>query len=117
MKFKIDENLPVDIAELLRKARHDAVTILDQGLGGKDDHLIIEACKRENRVLITLDTDFADIRNYPPQKYKGFIVLRTQKQDKQHIIDLFKKTIQLLEKESIVNNLWIVEETRVRIRG
>ncbi|HYP39961.1 MAG TPA: DUF5615 family PIN-like protein [Chloroflexia bacterium] len=36
MKFKIDENLPVDIAELLRAASHDAVTVIEQGRPDKE---------------------------------------------------------------------------------
>jgi len=31
MKFKIDENLPVEIAVGLRNAGHDAMTVVDQG--------------------------------------------------------------------------------------
>ena len=34
MKFKIDENLPVEVAELLREAGHDAATAIEQQLGG-----------------------------------------------------------------------------------
>jgi Domain of unknown function (DUF5615) len=33
MRFKIDENLPIEVAELLRAAGHDALTVLDQNLG------------------------------------------------------------------------------------
>lgn len=32
MRFKIDENLPHEVAALLRNVGHDAVTILDQGM-------------------------------------------------------------------------------------
>ena len=35
MKFKIDENLPREVAALLRDAGHDAMTVVDQGLGGQ----------------------------------------------------------------------------------
>ena len=37
MKFKIDENLPADIAVLLQEAGYDAMTLLDQKLGGHAD--------------------------------------------------------------------------------
>ena len=37
MKFKVDENLPVEVASMLRHAGHDAVTVLEQHLGGNDD--------------------------------------------------------------------------------
>ena len=40
MRFKIDENLPVEAAELLRQAGHDAVTVLEQHLGGR--HVVLQ---------------------------------------------------------------------------
>jgi len=32
MKFKIDENLPVELAQLLNQCKHNALTVLDQNL-------------------------------------------------------------------------------------
>ena len=37
MKFKRDENLPGEGVQILRAAGHDAVTVLDQRMGGKPD--------------------------------------------------------------------------------
>jgi hypothetical protein len=34
VKFKIDENLPVEIAGLLRVAGYDAITVIEQELRG-----------------------------------------------------------------------------------
>lgn len=34
VQFKLDENLPDEAADLLRAAGHDALTVLDQHLGG-----------------------------------------------------------------------------------
>jgi predicted nuclease of predicted toxin-antitoxin system len=59
MKLEVDENLPVEIALSLREAGHDALTVLDQGLGGYADGHVADVCKRERRALVTLDTDFA----------------------------------------------------------
>jgi predicted nuclease of predicted toxin-antitoxin system len=39
MKFKIDENLPVEIADLFRAAGFDAITVLEQTLGGEADQI------------------------------------------------------------------------------
>jgi hypothetical protein len=36
--------------------------------------------------LVTLDTDFCDIRKYSPQDYHGLIVLRLKRQDKPHVL-------------------------------
>ena len=56
MKFKIDENLPIEAALLLKGDGHDAVTIMEQNLSGTPDPNIAEVCRREGRALITLDT-------------------------------------------------------------
>ena len=72
----MDENLPVELAQLLNQGKHNALTVLDQNLQGSNDPEIINICAQEGRILITLDKDFADIRNYPPHNYPGVIYLR-----------------------------------------
>jgi predicted nuclease of predicted toxin-antitoxin system len=116
MKFKIDENLPIEIAQLLQDSGYDAMTVLDQALGGQQDPTISEICRQEARILVTLDLDFADIRTYPPSQYPGIMVLRVNQQDKQTLISLFQTVIPLLQREQIAQRLWIIEPSQVRIR-
>ncbi|MBM4167189.1 MAG: hypothetical protein FJ218_09780 [Ignavibacteria bacterium] len=117
MKFKTDENLPEEIAYLLREASYDAMSVREQQFGGEDDSIIAKVCLSENRILVTLDDDFSDIRTYPPKNYPGFIVLRVHKQDKFTIINAFKKILPLIQKEFVEHLLWIVEPHRIRVRG
>jgi predicted nuclease of predicted toxin-antitoxin system len=70
MKFKIDENLPIEVAVALREAGHDAMSVVDQGLGGHADAGVADVCRRE-----------------------------------------------LLGEEPLEHRLWIVEESRIRVRG
>jgi predicted nuclease of predicted toxin-antitoxin system len=117
MLFKIDENLPKEVALLLSDAKHDACTVLHQKMKGDPDWKIIRACRREKRILVTLDIDFADIRNYPPAEHDGIIVLRIFDQSKQNVLKIFRKIIPYFENESIQKRLWIVEENTIRIRS
>ena len=117
MKFKIDENLPVEIADLLRSSGHDADTVHDEGLVGSPDANVIGACKSEGRCLITLDLDFSDMRAYTPSDLHGLIIFRLRRQDKTHVIEIARRMISLLEIEPLEQRLWIVDEERVRIRG
>ena len=55
MKFKIDENLPVELADLLQQAGYDAVTVNQQKLSGEKDLILFDICQQEGRVLVTLD--------------------------------------------------------------
>lgn len=116
MKFKTDENLPEEVAELLRGANHDVSTILEQSMGGEPDPDVALVCRREQRALVTFDLGFADIRTYPPDEYHGLIVLRLKRQDKAHVIDVFEQLLPMLETEPLYKRLWIVEEERIRIR-
>jgi predicted nuclease of predicted toxin-antitoxin system len=76
MRAKLDGNVPVEAAGLLRAAGWDCETIYDEGLAGADDPKVAAVCQAEVRVLFTLDLDFADIRTYPPGDYAGIVVLR-----------------------------------------
>ena len=67
MRFKLDENLPIDVAQLLIQHGHDAKTVYDEALDGAKDEQIGEVCLNEERAFVTLDIDFADIRAYPPE--------------------------------------------------
>ena len=117
MKFKVDENLPVESADLLRSAGHDAVTVGDQRLSGAADSAVAGVCRAEGRVLITLDVDFADIRFYPPEMSSGMIVLRAQRQDRMSVLALLRRAMALVEREPLAARLWVIDETRVRVRG
>ena len=117
MQFKIDENLPIEIAELLINAGHNAKTLNDQQLQGAKDPVLIDVCRSEHRVLVTLDMDFSDIRSYPPEEFSGIIVLRVRIQAKHHVIKVFRNIIPLIGSEPLIQRLWIVEETKIRIRG
>ncbi|WP_437572152.1 DUF5615 family PIN-like protein [Sorangium sp. So ce542] len=116
MKLKIDENLPDEVAELMRQAGHDASTVLAQGLGGHPDPDIAAVCAAEGRALLTLDVDFANVRRYSPSSYRGLIVMRLARQDKLYVLAIVRRLLALLEREQVDGRLWIVEEERVRVR-
>ena len=117
MKFKVDENLPVEFAVRLRHEGYDTATAMEQNLSGKSDSDVSSLCQREGRILVTFDTDFADIRTYPPQEFPGFIVFRLQRQDKDHVMGMVDSLLEAFRKENPERTLWIIEEDRIRIRG
>ena len=117
LRFKIDENLPVEAADLLRDHGHDAATVLEQRMGGEIDSTLATACRREERAIITLDLDFSDIRNYPPDQYAGLVVLRLDRQDKPHILEVMRRLQPRLNQEPLKGRLWVVDEDSIRIRG
>ena len=116
MRFKLDENLPADLAGMFRAAGHDAVTVLDQNLGGAGDSDLASVCIREGRAIVTLDIDFADIRTFPPDAYPGLVVFRPSEQSRDHILRIGARLLQVLSDATLVGQLWIIEDSRIRVR-
>jgi predicted nuclease of predicted toxin-antitoxin system len=117
LRFKTDENMPAEVAQLLIAAGHDALTVPDQKLGGKSDPDVAAVCKVEGRAIVTLDLDFGDIRAYPPAGFAGIIVLRLSRLDKPRILTAVRRLLPVLSHETPVGKLWIVDEARVRVRS
>lgn len=116
MKLKTDENLPTEVVTALRAHGHDAISVVEQDLGGAADDAVANVCKMEQRALMTLDLDFADIRAYPPEDYSGIIVVRPNAQTVSAIVALTEQLIRLFETSSPAGQLWILDEFHVRIR-
>ena len=117
MRAKLDENVPVEAAELLRAAGWICDTVQDEGLAGADDPTIGAVCQAEARVLFTLDLDFADIRAYPPSQYVGIVVFRPAEPSRRQVLQLVVRVLPVLAAEWAEHQLWIVEPGRVRVRG
>ncbi|MCI0401630.1 MAG: DUF5615 family PIN-like protein [Gammaproteobacteria bacterium] len=113
MKFKIDENLPVEIAALLQEAGYDATTILDQELGGSADPRIASACRNEDRALVTR-YGFCEHTHVSTKPIPGLNRLR--RQDKLHVVRTFTCLIPVFSTEPLQHRLWIVEDDKIRIR-
>ena len=71
MRFKLDENLPVELLETLRAAGHEADGLRDEGLIGAPDDVVLDLVRRERRVLLTLDKGIANVRAHPPEAHAG----------------------------------------------
>ncbi|MCK6438992.1 MAG: DUF5615 family PIN-like protein [Planctomycetes bacterium] len=116
LRFKIDENLPALVKEVLVTRGHDTHTVEDERLSGTSDGHIGRICVAENRALITLDTDFGNIVKFPPQRFDGIIVLRPLRQDRDSVKKLLHDVLSRLQSEPVAGKLWIVEPRRIRIR-
>lgn len=116
MKFKLDENLPRSARDQLTARDWDVHDVHDEGLEGSLDDRIQTICEAEGRILVTLDTDFADIRRYDPARSPGVIVLRPRDQSIRACLECLAGAIRALAVERITGTLWIVEPQRLRIR-
>jgi predicted nuclease of predicted toxin-antitoxin system len=60
----------------LRHYGHEAEDVRDIGLAGASDQRIAEYAQASRLCLVTGDFGFADVRNYPTDRYAGIVVLQ-----------------------------------------
>ena len=116
MKIKLDENLPQDLKNLLQSVGHDVSDVSEEGLAGAEDPLILLAATGEGRLLITFDTDFADIRRYSLGSHRGIVVFRLHDQRWKMLEGPVRRLITSVELEKLEGGLTIVGESRIRYR-
>ena len=61
MKFLIDNALSPTLAVGLREAGHDAIHVRELGLQAEADEPIFDLAAKEERVIVSADTDFGAI--------------------------------------------------------
>lgn len=101
---------------MLTAAGYDVSTVTAQQLAGTLDEVLIEVCRVEARILVTLDLDFSNPVQYPPEKYAGIIVLRPSKAPTYtEILETLNVLLRGLSPVSSMNGkLWIVSTTQIR---
>jgi predicted nuclease of predicted toxin-antitoxin system len=118
MKWKLDENFGSRTVHLFHEAGHDAETIPQEQLCGSTDDTLFDVCIREERCLLTLDVDFADVLRFPRHRTPGIAVLRLPKNPSLRLLEkLVGDLVRFLSAESIRGRLWIVEPARVRVHA
>ena len=55
MRFKTDENLPIEVAELLRQNQHDARSVPERQMAGQTDVQVARVCRSDPAVVGVAD--------------------------------------------------------------
>jgi predicted nuclease of predicted toxin-antitoxin system len=98
MKVKLDENLPLRLAPLLKDLGHDVHTLHDERLIGHPDREIWEAAQKESRFLITQDLDFSDSRRFAPGSHHGILLIRLHSPNRQNLVE---RIGELFDRENV----------------
>ena len=118
IKLLLDENVSPRVALELSRSNYDVIHVKNAGLGGRPDSEVKEFALKESRCIVTLDSDFADIRNYPPGSHAGIIVLKLKYASSENIIKALHGLLPKLVDVAIENGVLIItngESYRVRL--
>jgi predicted nuclease of predicted toxin-antitoxin system len=108
--------MPKDLATMLQKEGHDVADVVVEDLAGEDDPPVLRSAAKEDRILITFDMDFADIRQYPPGTHAGIVVFRLRDQRWKTLEGPARRSLTESNLEKLKHGLAIVNETRIRYK-
>ena len=116
MKFKVDENLPVELVADLRAAGHQAQTVPEEGLAGSPDPTVMERVQIEGRVLLTMDKGIANARAYPPERYAGIVLFRPGTSGRGAVLTFVRRHLPALLQADLAGHLLVISDRGIRIR-
>lgn len=116
MKFKIDENLPTEIAVDLRALGHDAMTVYEEGLAGTKDIHLLPQVRDEGRAFITMDKGIADVRTYPPNQYPGLVLLRPADTGRGEVLAFARRHLSSWIDLPLQGRLLVITDRGIRTR-
>jgi predicted nuclease of predicted toxin-antitoxin system len=115
VKIKLDENLGARGAQILADGGCDVTTVVEEGLCSSSDETLIELCRAEGRILVSLDKDFSSILRFPPGRYAGIVVHRLPEPITPAAIeDALRRFLEASAGRGLPGRLWIVDRRRIR---
>ena len=117
MRMKLDESLPCELADQLSKFGHDVDTSPSEGLEGSDDLTLWLAAQSAQRLLITQDLDFSDIRRFTPGTHQGVFLIRLKNPSRLNLIDRVLHVCQHHDADSWTGCFVVATDRKVRVRA
>ena len=116
MKVKLDENIPVRLADELLPLGHDVDTVASEGLTGGPDSDVWSAARREERLLTAQDLDFSDVRQFKPGTHAGLLLVRLREPGANALVSRIQAVVQEEGLDSFARCFVVLTDRKLRIR-
>ncbi len=113
-KLLLDENIGHVTGDFLLKQGYDVATIVHHEAGLRDE-LVLEKALKENRILVTLDSDFGRLIFQQSRRHVGVVFLRMKKESAENIRDLVYQVLSSYEDE-LYEKFVTASEAKMRVK-
>jgi len=117
MRLFCDQNIMRETVGFLRQLGHDVVSTREVDLQDAVDSEILAFAVREERILLTHNSDFGDLRLFPPGTHSGIIRLRIKDQTADSLHPVLERSLDRLKDKQLDGKLVTVKPDSIRIRG
>jgi predicted nuclease of predicted toxin-antitoxin system len=116
MKLLLDQNLSADAAMILRSGGLDAVHAREVGLATAADDVILEWCRVEERIIITLDADFHALLALAGARNPSVVRIRIEGLRDEALATLILHVLDLADADLQRGSAVTVTVTSIRVR-
>jgi predicted nuclease of predicted toxin-antitoxin system len=116
VRLKTDENIPLRVVQLLLDHGHDVETVAQEQLVGEPDHRVAKAAADEDRMILTTDRGFGDVRTHPPGSHPGIVVVHARELRQSVILMLIGTFLVEHDFDAFVGCNVVIEPGSVRVR-
>jgi predicted nuclease of predicted toxin-antitoxin system len=114
MRLFLDQMIDRSVADTLRKAGHEVECAAEVEMARADDLRILEYCRAEDRVLVTLDEHFGDWTVARLARHPGVVRLKVHPTSSRYIERLLTPFLDRYSNRDFSNLLVIVRTTGIR---
>jgi predicted nuclease of predicted toxin-antitoxin system len=115
VKILTDENISPKVVSFLRNVGFDVLDVKEQQWYGQNDEALLDIAYKDNRFVLTHDSDFGTLAVNQGKPYYGILYLRLNNLKSTNVIRVCD---QVFHKDLDVSSgtILVIEETRIRIR-